>query len=58
MPRHRLHEEAAEFTRHPDPEATLRVRIGDDRGKVENMPTRPFEHCAPLLQRVVNVNRP
>ncbi len=46
--------EVAEFAKHPNLEAILQVRIWDDEGKVKNMPTPPFEHYAPLLQRVVD----
>ena len=49
-------EEVAEFARHPNLEAILQVRIWDDQGKVKNMPTPPFEHYAPLLQRVVDAH--
>ncbi len=46
--------ETAEFARHPNLEAILQVRIWDDQGKVAGLPTPPFEHYAPLLQRVVD----
>lgn len=45
--------EVEEFARHPNLDAILQVRIWDDQGKVKDMPTPPFEHYAPLLQRVV-----
>jgi len=48
--------EVAEFAGHPNLDAILQVRIWDDEGKVKNMPTPPFEHYAPLLQRVVDAH--
>lgn len=49
-------DEVAAFARHPNLEAILQVRIWDDEAKVKNMPTPPFEHYAPLLQRVVDAH--
>jgi len=48
--------EVAKFATHPNLEAILQVRIWDDQGKVKNLPTPPFEHYAPLLQRVVDAH--
>lgn len=48
--------EVADFARHPNLGAILQVRIWDDEAKVMNMPTPPFEHYAPLLQRVVDAH--
>jgi len=48
--------EVAQFAKHPNLDAILQVRIWDDEGKVKNMPTPPFEHYAPLLQRVVDAH--
>lgn len=49
-------EEAAAFARHPNLAAILQVRIWDDQGKVKGMATPPFEHYAPMLQRVVDAH--
>lgn len=48
-------DEVVKFAKHPNLDAILQVRIWDDEGKVKNMPTPPFEHYAPLLQRVVDI---
>lgn len=45
--------EVADFAKNPNLDAILQVRIWDDQGKVKGMPTPPFAHYAPLLQRVV-----
>ena len=49
-------DEVTQFAKHPNLNAILQVRIWDDEGKVKNMPTPPFEHYAPLLQRVVDAH--
>jgi len=48
--------EVAEFARHPNLDAILQVRIWDDAGKVRDLPTPPFAHYAPLLQRIVDAH--
>jgi [1-hydroxy-2-(trimethylamino)ethyl]phosphonate dioxygenase len=50
-------DEVAEFAKHPNLEAILQVRIWDDQGKSAGLATPPFEHYAPLLQRVVDARR-
>lgn len=47
-------DEQAEFRRHPNLEAILRVRLWDEAAKDPELTTPPFEHYAPLLQRVVD----
>jgi predicted HD phosphohydrolase len=49
-------DEVTVFAKHANLEAILQVRIWDDEGKVKNLPTPPFEHYAPLLQRVVDAH--
>jgi len=46
--------EARDFAANPNLEAILQVRIWDDRGKVPGHGTPPFDHYAPILQRVVD----
>ena len=48
--------EVAAFAKNPNLDAILQVRIWDDEGKVKGMPTPPFAHYAPLLQRVVDAH--
>jgi len=45
--------EVAEFAKNPNLDAIIQVRIWDDLGKVAGVQTPPFEHYAPILQRVV-----
>ena len=45
--------EAAEFAKQTNLDAIIQVRIWDDLGKVAGVQTPPFEHYAPILQRVV-----
>jgi len=47
-------EEVAEFRRHPNLEAIIRLRLWDEAAKDPAVQTPPFEHYAPLLQRVVD----
>lgn len=51
-------EEVAEFAKNPYLEAILQVRIWDDLGKVAGVITPPFEHYAPILQKVVDCHYP
>lgn len=46
--------EVAEFSKFPNLDAILQVRIWDDQGKTPGLQTPGFAHYAPLLQRVVN----
>ncbi len=46
--------EAAEFARNPYLDLAVRVRKWDEEAKIENHTTPPFEHYAPILQRVVD----
>ncbi len=48
--------EASEFAANPNLKAILQVRLWDDDGKVKGLKTPPFEHYAPLLQRVVDAH--
>lgn len=47
-------DEVAAFERNPCWREAVRVRLWDEGGKVPGMPTPPFSHYAPLLQRVVD----
>lgn len=47
-------DEVARFARQPNLAAILQVRLWDDAGKVKGRKTPPFEHFAPLLQRLVD----
>lgn len=46
--------EVAEFRTHRFYKDALRLRAWDDQGKVAGAETPPFEHYAPLLQRIVD----
>lgn len=47
-------DEVTEMEAHPNLQAILQVRIWDDQGKIKGLPTPPFDHYAPLMQRVVD----
>lgn len=47
-------EEVQAFSRNPNLDAILQVRIWDDLGKVPGHVTPTFDHYAPILQRVVD----
>lgn len=46
--------EVAEFRGNPYYAEAVRVRLWDEEGKVPGMSTPPFEHYAPVLQRVID----
>lgn len=46
--------EVADMAKNPNLDAILQVRIWDDMGKDPAVQTPPFEHYAPVLQRVVD----
>ena len=46
--------EVAEFRANPYYAEAVRVRLWDEEGKVPGMSTPPFEHYAPVLQRVID----
>lgn len=48
-------EEVSAFERQPNLEAILKVRRLDDEGKIAGLPTPPFAHFAPMVQRMVDV---
>lgn len=47
-------EEVAEFEKNPNLKDILQVRFWDEDGKEPELETPPFEHYAPVLQRVVD----
>lgn len=47
-------DEVAEMRRNPNLDAIIQVRIWDDQGKDPEVETPPFDHYAPILQRVVD----
>lgn len=47
-------EEVAAFRGHPNLDAIIRVRLWDEAAKDPDAATPPFNHYAPLLQRVVD----
>jgi len=49
-------DEVAAFERQPNFDAILKVRRLDDEGKVAGLPTPPFAHFAPLVQRMVDAH--
>ena len=46
--------EVAEFRANPYYAEAVRVRLWDEEGKVPGQSTPPFEHYAPVLQRVID----
>ena len=46
--------EVAEFRGNPYYAEAVQVRLWDEEGKVPGMSTPPFEHYAPVLQRVID----
>lgn len=48
--------EVAQMRKNPNLDAIVQVRIWDDLGKDPLMETPPFEHYAPMLQRVVEAH--
>ena len=49
-------EEVAAFQRGENLDAIVQVRLWDDQGKDPSMRTPPFDHYAPILQRVVDAH--
>ena len=47
-------EEVSEFEKNPNLKEILQVRFWDEDGKDPDLETPPFEHYAPVLQRVVD----
>ncbi|MGB0504740.1 MAG: (R)-1-hydroxy-2-trimethylaminoethylphosphonate oxygenase [Pikeienuella sp.] len=47
-------DEVSEMQKNPNLDAIVRVRIWDDQGKDPEVETPPFDHYAPILQRVVD----
>ncbi len=50
-------DEVAAFETHPHLKAIIQVRHWDEAGKVPGRRTPPFDHYAPLLQRLVDAAR-
>ena len=48
--------EVAEFARNPNLEQIIQVRYLDEAGKHPTMQTPPFDHFAPMVQRVVDAH--
>lgn len=48
--------EVAEFERNPNLPQIIQVRYLDEAGKHANMQTPPFQHFAPMVQRVVDAH--
>lgn len=49
-------EEVAAFERNPNVKDIVTVRYLDDAGKIVDMDTPGFDHFAPMVQRVVDVD--
>ena len=49
-------EEIAEFERNPNLKSIVQVRYLDDAGKRSDMPTPPFVHFIPMIQRLVDAH--
>ena len=49
-------EEIAEFERNPNVRSIVQVRYLDDAGKRPDMPTPPFVHFVPMIQRLVDAH--
>lgn len=49
-------DEVAAFERNPFFREAVRVRLWDEGGKIGGLPTPPFSHYAPFLQRVVSTH--
>ena len=49
-------DEVADFERQPNLDAILKVRRLDDEGKATGLPTPPFAHFAPMVQRMVDAH--
>ena len=49
-------EEIAEFERNPNLKSIVQVRYLDDAGKRPDMPTPPFVHFVPMIQRLVDAH--